>query len=479
MAAKKSGDTNRGPGETVDELRARADEFQSIFDNSALGIFQSSIEGRFLRVNSAFAHILGYESSRELIDSIQDIHKQFYLQPERRHEIMAAVEAEDGLSRFETELQRKDGSVITASLKIRAVRNDRGDVSHLDGFIEDVTVARERERVIKEQSDYLSKENIRLRASIKDRYRFGGLIGKSGVMQEVYERMTQAAATDVSVIITGESGTGKELVAKAIHGLSRRQQGEFVTVNCGAIPENLLESEFFGHKKGAFTGANADTHGYLDLANGGTLFLDEVGELGPEMQVKLLRAVEGGGYFPVGDSRMRQSNFRVIAATNRNLREMVKAGRMREDFFFRIHIIPISMPSLRDRRDDIPLLVDQFLHDFAGSDKPLVLPGKVLEALYRYDWPGNIRELQNVLRRYLAIKRLDFIEPSGSTMTEETSSDAPANSELPLHQMVAQYEKGLIEKCLEHHHWHRGRTAAVLQIDRKTLFIKMKAHGLI
>ncbi len=477
MAAKKSGDTNNSLGETVDELRARAEEFQSIFDNSALGIFQSSIEGRFLRVNPAFAEILGYDSPENLTSSIKDIHNQFYAAPERRREIMAAVEGDDGLSRFEAELQRKDGSVITASLNIRAVRDRNGKVTHLDGFIEDVTVARSKEREIKEQAEHLTRENIRLRASIKERYRFGDIIGKSAAMQSVYESINQAAANQVSVIIYGESGTGKELVARAIHNLSRRNDRDFVPVNCGAIPEHLLESEFFGHRKGAFTGAHADTHGYLDIANGGSLFLDEVGELSLEMQVKLLRAIEGGGYFPVGDSRPRRSDFRVIAATHRNLREMVKAGRIREDFFFRIHIIPVTLPPLRERREDIPLLVDHFLRQFTGEQKLPALPGKVLEALYKYDWPGNIRELQNVLRRYLAIKKLDFFDaPADAASAQSLPAVDQSQS---LNQAMTQFERTVIEKCLEHQRWHRGKTAAALKIDRKTLFIKMKTHGLI
>lgn len=477
MTAKKRLDTNGRAGETVDALRAGADEFRSIFENSALGIFQSSIEGRFLRVNTAFADMLGYDSPEDLVFSITDIRSQFYASSEQRPEIMAAIEAEDDLTRFDAELQRKDGSVITASLNIRAVRDRNGNVAHLDGFIEDVTVARSREREIKEQAERLTRENTRLRASIKERYRFGDIIGKSAAMQAVYESISQAAATQVNVIIYGESGTGKGQVARAIHNLSRRSDHDFIPVNCGAIPEHLMESEFFGHRKGAFTGAHADTHGYLDIANGGSLFLDEVGELNPEMQVKLLRAIEGGGYFPVGDSRSRHSDFRIIAATNRNLRDLVKAGRIREDFFFRIHIIPITVPPLRERREDIPLLVDHFLKQFTGEQKLPALPGKVLEALFKYDWPGNIRELQNVMHRYLAIKRLDFLD---------APADAPANDSLPqvdqgqsLNQIMTQFEHGVISKCLEQNRWHRGKTAAALKIDRKTLFIKMKAHGLI
>ena len=478
MKRAKAAKGRVGTMESLEQLRSRADEYQSIFDNSALGIFQSSVQGRFLRVNPAFARMLGYDDPEDLIASIKDIQKQFYSSPGRRQEILAAIEAEDRLSAFETELQRKDGSVFTAALRIRAVRGPTRKVMHLDGFIEDVTVARLREREIKEQAESLTRENTRLRASIQERYRLGDLVGKSPPMQQVYETVIQAAATTVNVIVYGESGTGKELVARAIHNLSRRSAADFVPVNCGAIPEHLLESEFFGHRRGAFTGASADTHGYLDIANGGSLFLDEVAELSPDMQVKLLRAIEGGGYFPVGDNRARHSDFRVIAATNRNLRELVKSGRVREDFFFRIHIIPITLPPLRDRREDIPLLVDHFLRQFAADgQETLRLPGKVMESLYTYDWPGNIRELQNVLRRYLAIKRLDFIDS-----TPPTPSGEPAQAVDPqesLADAMSRFERTVLEKCLDHHRWHRGRTAAALKIDRKTLFIKMRAHGLV
>jgi PAS domain S-box-containing protein len=467
----------RKPEEEFEALRERADNYQSIFRNSTMGIFQSTLDGRFLRVNPAFARILGYDSPEDLVDSIGDIEYQFYHHPERRPEILAAVETKEGISKFDAEFRRKDGSVIIGSLSIRAIRGKSGRITHLDGFIEDVTEATLWKKAIQERSEHLTKENLRLRALFKDRYRFGEIIGKSVVMQEVYENMLQAAGTEACVIIYGESGTGKELVARAIHDLSHRRKRAFVPVNCGAIPQHLLESEFFGHKKGAFTGAHADARGHLDRSDGGTLFLDEVGELSLEMQVKLLRAIEGGGYSPVGDSQSRRSDFRIIAATNRNLKDMVKSGKMREDFFFRIHIIPIDLPPLRDRREDIPLLIDHYLRQLTGSDDPPVLPGKVLEALYKYDYPGNVRELQNIIRRYLAIKRLDFL---GSFEDESGSrtSELPAEGML-LQERVSQFEKSIITECLELYHWHRGRTASALGIDRKTLYTKMKAHGLI
>ena len=452
------------------ELRERAERFQSIFENSTLGIFQSSLDGRFLMVNPAFARILGYSDPEDLKESIQDIENQFYHHPERRSEILAAIEGKEGVSRFETELRRKDGSLITCSLSIQTITGGDGKISHLDGFIEDVTEARLREKKLRERSDTLTRENLRLRTLFKDRYRFGKIIGKSPLMQEVYESILQAAGSDTAAIVYGESGTGKELVARAIHELSRRGKREFVPVNCGAIPEHLLESEFFGHKRGAFTGAAMDSRGFLDRADGGTLFLDEVGELRLDLQVKLLRAIDGGSYFPVGDSRSRRSDFRLISATNRNLREMVKSGGMREDFFFRIDIVPIDLPPLRNRREDIPLLVDHYLREFTEHQDPPVLPGWVLESLYKYNYPGNVRELQNILRRYLATGKIDFLG--------HDQQIPDAQQEGSLAERLNSYEKEIIESCLIRNRWHRGLTAASLGIDRKTLYTRMKAYGL-
>jgi PAS domain S-box-containing protein len=471
---ESEGEKHKG---TIEVLRERADKFQSIFENSTMGIFQSTLDGRFLMVNPAFARILGYDSPEDLIGSIDDIESQFYHHAERRAEILAAIEAREGISRFDSELTRKDGTLITCSLSIRAIRDANGRITHLDGFIEDVTEAALWKKEIQERTNNLTKENLHLRALFKDRYRFGNIIGKSSVMQEVYEIMLQAAGTDTSVIIYGESGTGKELVARAIHDLSRRRSKEFMPVNCGAIPQHLLESEFFGHRKGAFTGAITDAHGYLDRADGGTLFLDEVGELSLDMQVKLLRAIDGGTYSPIGDSRSRKSDFRLIAATNRNLKEMLKTGKMREDFFFRIDIVPIDLPPLRQRREDIPLLIDHYLRELTGTDSPPVLPGKVLEALFKYEYPGNVRELQNILQRYLAIKRLDFLGRFDQEDVQQIS-DQP-QKEMSLQERISLCEKTAIENSLALHQWHRGRTAAALGIDRKTLYTKMKSHGMV
>jgi PAS domain S-box-containing protein len=455
----------------LEDLRERAERFQSIFHNSTLGIFQSSIEGRFVMVNTAFATMLGYRDPEDLKESIQDIERQFYRHSACRSEVLAAIKTKEGVHRFETELCRKDGSLITCSMKIRAIRDSNARITHLDGFIEDVTEVRLREKQLLEKAEDLRRENRHLRSLFKGRYRLGKIIGKSDSMQEVYENILQAGGSDTAVIVYGESGTGKELVALAIHELSKRANREFVPVNCAAIPEHLLESEFFGHKKGAFTGAAMDSRGYLDRADGGTLFLDEIGELRLDMQVKLLRAIDGGTYYPVGDSRARKSDFRLISATSRNLGEMVKSGKMREDFFFRIDIIPINLPPLRERREDIPLLVDHCLRECAKGEAPAALPAWVMESLCKYHYPGNVRELQNILLRYLATGKLAFLgsEPEPPDVSEQKGS---------LPESINSYEKEIIKNRLIENRWHRGRTAASLGIDRKTLYMKIKAFEL-
>ncbi|MFP4531969.1 MAG: sigma 54-interacting transcriptional regulator [Desulfobacterales bacterium] len=351
--------------------------------------------------------------------------------------------------------------------------SEDGELREVEGFISDISEH-------KKEEQQLRKENIKLKSFIKERYKFGDIIGKNASMQDVYERISKAAATHANVIIYGESGTGKDLVAREIHRMSDHPDKPFVPVNCSAIPENLFESEFFGYRKGAFTGAVKDKPGYFDLANGGTLFLDELGEIGLAAQVKLLRVIEGGGYTPVGGDSVRHANVRIVAATNRDLKKEVKSGRMREDFFYRIHIIPINLPPLRERKDDLPLLIEHFLGIYKDKGNAPEINGKLLGQLYNYDWPGNVRELQNVLQRFITLKTLDFmtsaVAESDSSVPADTEHDAVAPGFL--NEAVAQFEKDRILEQLEANRWHKRRTAEHLGINRKTLFRKMKQHGI-
>ena len=333
---------------------------------------------------------------------------------------------------------------------------------------------------LKASETFLREENVRLRSNIKERYRFGKIIGKSPVMQKIYELILQAAASDVGVIVYGESGTGKELVAEAIHEMSDRKEKPFVPVNAGGVAETLLESEFFGYKKGAFTGANTDKPGLLQSADKGTLFLDELGEIGPNLQAKLLRAIEGGGFTPVGGLKAETSDFRIIAATNKDLKEQVKKGIMREDFFYRIHIIPIHLPPLRERKEDIPLLIEHFMQNHPSSKNLPKITIRVMEALTSYGWPGNVRELINTMHRYVTLGEVDFPGERINSKISETSNfgDNPNHGKIALDQAMANYEKAKIVNALKNSQGHKVKTAAALGISRATLFNKMKKYGI-
>ena len=349
--------------------------------------------------------------------------------------------------------------------------DESGRVSSIEALTIDITERKREEIALAERAAYLDKENIRLKSSMKERFRFGDIIGKSPAMQTVYETILKAAATDSSVVIFGETGTGKELVARAIHDNSDRRDAPFVAVNCGAIPDTLIESEFFGYEKGAFTGAQRDKKGFLAMADGGTLFLDEIGEIGHGMQVKLLRVIEGYGYTPVGANIPVYPEIRLITATHRDLRELVKTGAMREDFFYRIEVVPIHIPPLRERREDLPLLIEHLLLDHSHKEDLAPLSGEVLNAIQNYDWPGNVRELKNVLDRYYTLGT--FYSSHSLTKIPQPK---PAESPVDLREALGRYEKNLILSALENSKWRRGRAAGRLGITRRTLYKKMKMY---
>ena len=343
----------------------------------------------------------------------------------------------------------------------------------LEGFIADITKQKELE--IK-----LHEENIRLRALIQERYNFGNIIGKSPAMQQVYELIEKAASSSANVNIFGESGTGKEMVARMIHELSDRGHKAFVPVNCGAIPESLLESEFFGYKKGAFTGAAADKKGYLAAADGGTLFLDELGSIPLSLQVKLLRVLEGGGYNPLGSQEVLKPDIRIIAATNANLLGLVKEQKVREDFYYRIHVLPVNLPPLRERDGDIPLLIEYFLDKYNPEGRPVGLADELCAALKDYDWPGNVRELENVIQRYVTLGQIDF---PGKALPSTRMANTPRSQSIKsllevegLRKSMEAFEKELLLKALDANRWRREKTARMLQITTRTLYRKLRQH---
>ncbi len=334
----------------------------------------------------------------------------------------------------------------------------------------------------------LRREVEYLRKVVAQRFGFGGLVGKSKPMQEVYTQIEKVAAARGTVLIQGESGTGKELVAKAIHYASPRKSGPFVVIDCGAIPEQLQESELFGHVKGAFTGAIATRRGLFEEADRGTVFLDDVTELPLGLQAKLLRALQEGEIRRVGDSRMIRVDVRVIAATNRNLEEEVGHGTFREDLYYRLNVFLIRLPPVRDRREDIPLLAEHFLARIAeeGNGKPKRLSSDALRLLVSYPWPGNVRELQHVLERAALLSEGELISERDlppqlvrppEELTVALPEDALAIPETTA-RVVREVERELIQRALARTANNRTEAARLLGLSRRALVYKLKEYGL-
>ncbi len=310
-----------------------------------------------------------------------------------------------------------------------------------------------------------------LRTELAGRRRFGDIIGRSPAMREIFSIIPQVAGSDAPVLVLGPSGTGKELVAHAIHELSPRSEKAFIRVNCGALPDTLLESELFGYEKGAFTGAVTNKPGRFTQADGGTLFLDEIGDVSPAFQVKLLRAIEEGEITPLGSTRTRNVDVRLITATNRNLGEMVRDGHFREDLYYRIRVVPIELPSLRERREDIPLLVSHFI-DVLSARAGRLAPrpsGETMRLLYDYDYPGNVRELRNILERAIVLCATDTIE-TRCLPPEVVGSHRSSRRDTE--------EVRELKEILTEHGWNRTETARALGIGRTTLWRRMKELGL-
>ncbi len=304
------------------------------------------------------------------------------------------------------------------------------------------------------------------------------IIGTSGKMQEIFKQIGRIAPTDTTVLIQGESGTGKEMIADALQRHSPRKDKPFIKVNCGALPETLLESEIFGHERGAFTGAVALRPGRFELADGGTLFLDEVNAMPPSLQVKLLRVLQNQQFERVGGKETLHVNVRVIAATNKDLRQEVNEGRFREDLYYRLHILHIAIPPLREHPEDIPVLVDHFIGKYARGSSMLVSPD-VLKKLESYEWPGNVRELENVIQRAIVMAQGEIITPETlpaplrSGRTAATHEEA-AGSNLGLKKAVAGLERELILRALHETGGNKTRAADLLHINRRQLFAKLK-----
>ena len=373
------------------------------------------------------------------------------------------------------------GTIETA---VRAMKSGAFDFITKPFDLEAVAV------VVRKAAEFLRlrQENHLLRKAVRDQYRLEQLVGASEPIQQVMEFVRKVADSDSTVMIQGESGTGKELVARMLHFNSLRKDRPLVPVNCGAIPENLLESELFGHEKGAFTGATHARMGRFELANGGTIFLDEIGEMSLPLQVKLLRVLQEREFERVGGNRTIHVDVRIVAATNQDLETLVEEKRFRKDLFYRLNVIPIVIPPLRERRSDIPLLIDHFLTRFNQTKHTEIssLAPDALHLLTEYDWPGNIRELENMIERLVVLKKRGVLsigdlpdkicrKSSGTELKEQFirfSEDG-----INLSREVEQYEKHLIMEALRKANGVTSRAAQLLQLNRTTLVEKLKRKG--
>lgn len=332
----------------------------------------------------------------------------------------------------------------------------------------------------------LTSENAYLRSQLEERYQFDGIIGRSRSMRELFQFLETVAPSNSTVLITGETGTGKEVVARAIHHNSPRRAQRFSTLNCAAVPETLLESELFGHVKGAFTGADRTKPGRFEQAHRGTLFLDEVGTMSTGLQMKLLRALQEREFERIGDSQTIKVDVRVIAATNSDLSKMVAEGTFREDLYYRLHVIPVHLPPLRDRRDDIPLLVRHFLEKYAPGS-PVQMSQGAMRALMAYHWPGNVRQLENAINRAVTLsggrQQLEVsLLPPELQSTPEASPvpfvDFPEDG-IDMRVYLETLERGFIAQALDRTEGNKNKAAELLGLKRTTLVEKIRRYGLV
>jgi DNA-binding NtrC family response regulator len=328
------------------------------------------------------------------------------------------------------------------------------------------------EKIRKHQAE--TRETQFLREQYKERTRFESMIGQSRALQEVFDLIERIAPTDSTILINGETGTGKGLAARAIHTKSRRGQGPFVVVNCGAFPEHLLESELFGYQKGAFTDAKTTKKGRLELAHGGTLLLDEVGEISTRMQIDLLRVLEDHIFYRVGGTQPIEADFRIIAATHKDLERAIKERTFREDLYYRLNVISFAMPPLREHKEDIPLLADYFLHRFAQeTNKPVdQISREALDEMMLYDWPGNVRELGNAVERAVVIGRGRRILPRDLPIFRSEYVSSPPG------RTLREVEMTHLSSVLNETQWNVSKSAEILGIDRSTLYDKIKRYDL-
>jgi len=471
-------------GRAKDSLRTSEDRYLLALAGSTDGIWDWDMLSNTVFYSDRFREILGY-ASEEFAATIESFLSR--LHPEDAEAIWAAIERhlhERIPYKVEYRLRTKSGEYMWFLARGQAIWNTEGKAIRMSGAIQDITERKQAElnlkaalSEIKELKDKLELERAYLQEEIKLEYNYENIIGQSDGLNYVLYKVEQIASSDTTVLVLGETGTGKELVARAIHGLSPRNGLVLVKVNCATLPPNLIESELFGHEKGAFTGAYARQLGRFEVANGATLFLDEIGELPLELQPKLLRVIQDGEFERLGSSRTIKVDVRIIAATNRNLEEEVRKGRFREDLWYRLSIFPITVPPLRERMEDIALLVEFFIDKISKRLGKSIenIPTSVMNTLQDYQWSGNVRELENVLERAV-------INSSGPKLRLVDELKKPHTDLTTTQKTLEEVERAHIVQVLEQTNWKvsgQNGAAEILGLNRSTLRARIRKLGIL
>jgi two-component system NtrC family response regulator len=441
-----------------------------------------------------------------LIDDDESLNKVIsYQLKQMKFEVTTAVDGNSGLTLFKqaaydivitdlqlpgmsgmellTAIRRLDKNVIIIIITAYGTVDNAVEASHLgaDDYLTK-PFGKETLRFVIEKAVQLRKlqlENVQLRGELYHKYNFGNLIGRSSAMEDVLKLTGRVAESGATILIQGESGTGKELIARAVHYNSPRKERSFITVNCPSIPENLIESELFGHVKGAFTGANKDRIGKFQMADQGTIFLDEIGDLKEDLQARLLRVLQEKEIERIGDSIPINIDVRIVAATNKNLEQLVKDGKFREDLYYRLNVVNIIIPPLRDRKDDIPFLVDHFIKKY-GKEKQYTITDEAMKILDEYYWPGNVRELENCIERAIVVSTEPVITPALLPPNVKHIAPKELHSTIPADEAgltLEEIERRAIISALDKAGGNQTKAAKLLDIPRHVLIYRMKKLG--
>jgi PAS domain S-box-containing protein len=443
--------------------RREADNFFNVILNSiADGVFTTDNDGKITFMNKAAEGITGFSNKEAIGHYCFDVFRADICQS--RCALKETLKTNKEIINLSATILKKGGQNVPISVSTAVLKNERGQIIGGVETFRDLSTIEE------------------LKKELSQRYTLGDIISKNHFIHDIFNILPSIAESDSTVLIQGASGTGKELFAKAIHNLSQRKSKPFIKVNCGALPDTLLESELFGYVKGAFTDAKKDKPGRFTLANGGTIFLDEVGDMSPSLQVKLLRVLQEKEYEPLGATSPRKTDVRIIAATNKDLSKLVSEGKFRDDLYYRLNVVKIDLPPLSQRKEDIPVLIDTFIQKFnAKMGKKITgVSDQALRLLLNHDFPGNVRELENIIEHAFILCREDRIDIDclPKELKEDQENREPSVIPLKEETLFGRAEADIIKNILNKFDGNRIKTAQELGIDRTTLWRKMKRYDL-